>query len=76
MKLVETYPGAQEVVVRHGGLDLFVLSGASMDMLDLKKIKEYVDGVDWADAKSKAYVPARLYCDDFRKSHGFMKEED
>ena len=70
MRLVETYPGAQEVVVRHGGLDLFVVAGACIDELDRKKIKAYVDGVDWEDAKSKAYVPARLYCDDL------MKEED
>jgi hypothetical protein len=67
VRIVPMYPGSTQVQVFRGRNKEphLVINGACADQLDHKKIAAYVEGCDWTDKGSEAYVTPQLWCDDF-----------
>ena len=43
----------------------FIVCGAHVSDLDIDKLREYMDGVDWCDRGSPGWITPQLRCDDF-----------
>ena len=71
MRLETSYRGDTDVSVykspRHK-TPHFIISGADIDRLDKRKIREYLEGCDWSDYRAPGWYPARIRCDDFLKT--------
>ena len=67
IKLVEDYPGSQEIKVFVEGEKepRFIIVGTEVKDLDKKKIEEYVKQCDWTDLDAKGWITPILKCDGF-----------
>ena len=45
----------------------FIITGCGIDRLDMRKIREYLNGCDWTDRACPAWSPAHMRPDGFMK---------
>ena len=45
----------------------FIITGCGIERLDMRKIREYLNGCDWTDRACPAWSPAIMRPDDFMK---------
>lgn len=64
------HPGSTQVEVYRPGnrSPHFVVTGADMSDLDIKRVTEYMYGCDWTDRGSRGWITPQLKCDDFLKA--------
>ena len=67
MYVREPHPhdGVVEVRKRKGGSVYFVVRGAPLEALDLRKLREYLEGCNWTDFQAPGWITPELRCDDF-----------
>jgi len=72
MRLEESFPGSTEVGVYRRKTSVnphFVIVGVPANELDVRKVWEYLEGVDWCDRGSRGWITPHVRCD------GFVKEK-